>query len=948
MHNLRSRRPLGFCGLCALWLSMAMMSYPSLASAEGSHTAAANPGAPVTSPNDERDYRTLILDNGLEVLLVSDPEADKAAAAMNVSVGSAQNPESIPGLAHFLEHMLFLGTERYPEADSYQQFISRHGGNHNAFTAGQDTNYFFDIEPKALPEALDRFSQFFIAPLFNEKYVERERNAVHSEYQARLRDDGRRLNEAMDQALNPEHPATRFSVGSLETLKDGEKPLRQQLIDFYEDHYGANVMHLTVVAPQPLDKLESWVRERFDAIPDRNLERPAIPEHLLTAENLPARMEVKSLENSRQVHFLFPTDDPVTDYRNKSLEYVGNLLGHEGEGSLLAALREKGWADGLSAGSMRGDGDDALFAVSISLTPEGAKHLPRIQASLFAMIERIREKGLEKWRYDEQAQLNEQEFRFQQRGEPIHLASRMAMNMAYYPLEDVQYGNYRMDGFEKDYVRELLSKLTPNHLLRVYSAPDIDAQKTTQWFDAPYRLTAVDSWPDAAPLKNLALPERNPYIAENLTLLDLETAKPSALIDRDTFSLWYRPDSEFGTPRVEWRFSLQNPKAADSAHNAALAQLLAGWLDDSLNEVLYPARLAGQEFSAYAHGRGITLSLSGWRDRQEQVLRRVLEQLQQEDIDQDAFARVKLGLTREWRNAPQSPLYEQMQRTLSSALIRPQWPDAALLEAIASLEVEQLREFRQQFIERLHIESMAVGNLSRELARREGLLVANMLSPKLGDEAIPALKTLAVPASAPTLHPASTRNDQAVLRYLQGPDDSLDSQATLAVLGQLIGTPFYSQLRTQEQLGYVVRAGYQPLLDAPGVNLLVQSPDADVSHIQSRIDAFLEGFDQRIDQLDEEGLAPYRDAVHDRLLERDPSLSALTSRLWYELAFDDTDFDRRERLAERVSSLDAETVRRAWQRLRNAPIQQVTFAPGMEPSNVLDITESYLPLPEQE
>uniref|UniRef100_UPI00065018B8 insulinase family protein n=1 Tax=Halomonas sp. PR-M31 TaxID=1471202 RepID=UPI00065018B8 len=906
MHNLQSRRPIG---LCLLWLGITLTGYTGLTSADDSNTVAANADTPITSPNDQRDYRTLTLDNGLEVLLISDPDADKAAAAMNVSVGSDQNPESIPGLAHFLEHMLFLGTERYPEADSYQQFISRHGGNHNAFTADQDTNYFFDIEPKALPEALDRFSQFFIAPLFNDAYVERERNAVHSEYQARLRDDGRRLYEAMDQALNQEHPATRFSVGSLKTLTDGEEPLRQQLIDFYEDYYGANVMHLSIVAPQPLDKLESWVRERFDAIPDRDLSRPTIPEHLLTAENLPARMEVKSLENSRQVHFLFPTDDPVTDYRNKSLEYLGSLLGHEGEGSLLAALRKEGWADGLSAGSMRGDGDDALFAVSISLTPEGAKHLPRIQSSLFAMIEHVRENGLEKWRYDEQAQLNEQEFRFQQRGEPIHLASRMAMNMAYYPLEDVQYGNYRMDGFEKNYVQELLSKLTPNQLLRIYSAPDVDAQKTTQWFDAPYRLTAVDRWPEAAPLKDLALPERNPYIAENLELLDLETAKPSALIDRDTYSLWYRPDSEFGTPRVEWRFSLQNPKAADSAHSAALAQLLAGWLDDSLNEVLYPARLAGQDFSAYAHGRGITLSLSGWRDRQEQVLRRVLEQLKQEDIDQDTFARVKLGLMREWRNAPQSPLYQQMQRTLSNALIRPQWPDAALLEAIDSLEVEQLREFRQQFITQLHIESMAVGNLSKELARREGLLVANMLSPELDDNAIPELATLKVPASPPTLHPASTRNDQAVLRYLQGPDDSLGSQATLAVLGQLIGTPFYSQLRTQEQLGYVVRAGYQPLLDAPGLNMLVQSPNAKVEHIQSRIDAFLTGFDQRIDQLSEEELTPYRDAVRDRLLERDPSLSSLTSRLWYELAFDDIDFDRRERLAERVSTLDAKTVR---------------------------------------
>ncbi|SFH97279.1 Secreted Zn-dependent peptidases, insulinase-like [Modicisalibacter xianhensis] len=942
MRLPRSRRALGQ-GLC--WLGLAVAGGQALAANEAVDTHRASE-APIVSPNDDRDYRTLALDNGLQVLLVSDPDADKAAASMNVSVGSAQNPESIPGLAHFLEHMLFLGTERYPEADSYQQYISQHGGNHNAFTASQDTNYFFSIEPDALSGALDRFSQFFVAPLFNPEYVDRERNAVHSEYQARLRDDARRLNEAMDQALNPDHPDTGFSVGSLETLRDGEKPLREALIDFYRNHYGANVMDLAVVAPQSLDTLETWVREDFSAVLDRGLSRPEIPEPLLTPELVPAKMQVQSLENRRQVHFLFSSPDPLEDYRHKSLDYIASLLGHEGEGSLLASLREQGWADGLSAGSMRGDGDDALFAVSISLTPDGAQQLDRIQASLFAMIERIREHGIEAWRYDEQSRLAEQQFRFQQRGEPIHLASRLAMNMALYPLQDVQYGSYRMDGLEPDQVRQLLASLTPESLLRVYSGPDVEGDQRGEWFDAPYTLTPVDQWPEAEPLPDLALPEPNPYIAEDLELLDLTSRDPVALIDGEHFSLWYRPDSEFGTPRAEWRFSLQNPEASSSAHDAALARLLAGWLNDSLNETLYPARLAGQDVSAYAHARGITLSLSGWRDQQELVLGQVVAQLQTGDIAKETFARVKMGLEREWRNAPQSPLYAQMQSTLGAALIRPQWSDAALLEAIGPIDVEDLREFRTRFLDQLYIESMAVGNLTPEQARRKGLTVANALSPQLSETAIPELKPLDVPSSAPTLHPHSTRNDVAVLRYLQGPDRSLDSQAALAVLGQMIDTPFYAQLRTEEQLGYIVTAGYQPLLDAPGINLLVQSPSADIDTIQSRIDAFLKTFDARIEQADDETIAPYRDAVRDRLRERDPSLSSLTNRLWYELAYDHTEFDRRERLAERVSQLDAATLRQAWQSLRAAPAQVVTFASGMSPSDVSALTEGYQPLPE--
>src|SRR5690606_4911268 len=136
------------------------------------------------SPNDRREYRAVVLDNGLKVLLVSDPQTDKAAASLDVDVGSGSDPLAYSGLTHFLEHMLFLGTEKYPRAGEYQEFIGSHGGGHNAYTAYENTNYYFDIDKGWLEEALDRFSQFFIAPLFTPEYVDRERNAVHSEYQS--------------------------------------------------------------------------------------------------------------------------------------------------------------------------------------------------------------------------------------------------------------------------------------------------------------------------------------------------------------------------------------------------------------------------------------------------------------------------------------------------------------------------------------------------------------------------------------------------------------------------------------------------------------------------------------------------------------------------------------------------------------------------------------------
>ena len=186
---------------------------------------------------------------------------------MDVYTGTNNDPDEFPGLAHFLEHMLFLGTDKFPDAGDYQQFISNQAGSHNAFTAPEHTNYFFSLNPKALSPALDRFSRFFIAPTFDPDYVDREINAVHAEYQSKLRDPARLSFEATKQGLNPKHPFTRFGAGNLDTLK---KPgLLEALRTFYDNEYSANRMALVVLGEESLDDLETMVRKRFADVPNR-------------------------------------------------------------------------------------------------------------------------------------------------------------------------------------------------------------------------------------------------------------------------------------------------------------------------------------------------------------------------------------------------------------------------------------------------------------------------------------------------------------------------------------------------------------------------------------------------------------------------------------------------------------------------------------------------------
>ena len=179
----------------------------------------------------------------------------------------SRDPPEVPGLAHFLEHMLFLGTERYPEESAYSNFISTHGGAYNASTDYEFTSFYFSVAAQQLEGALDRFSAFFVCPLFTESCTDREVNAVHQEFEKNLLNDLFRDNRLLYSLIAKHHPLNKFVSGNRETLVDMPSKagvsLREELFKFYEANYSSHIMCLTVLGKQSLDELQQIVVPRF-------------------------------------------------------------------------------------------------------------------------------------------------------------------------------------------------------------------------------------------------------------------------------------------------------------------------------------------------------------------------------------------------------------------------------------------------------------------------------------------------------------------------------------------------------------------------------------------------------------------------------------------------------------------------------------------------------------
>lgn len=160
----------------------------------------------LTKQLQDRKTAKMILSNGVRGVVISDPQTPVTGAALSVEAGSWMDGK-YDGTAHFLEHMLFLGTKKYPNEYDYERYIYDSNGQLNGYTASDHSLYFFtSVTPAAFDGALDRFARFFYEPLFNESCVEREMNAVDEEYRKNIEQDGWRVLHVRKELADPSHP----------------------------------------------------------------------------------------------------------------------------------------------------------------------------------------------------------------------------------------------------------------------------------------------------------------------------------------------------------------------------------------------------------------------------------------------------------------------------------------------------------------------------------------------------------------------------------------------------------------------------------------------------------------------------------------------------------------------------------------------------------------------
>lgn len=863
------------------------------------------------SPNDKKQYKHLVLSNGLAVLLVHQPDAEKSAAALCVRAGHFDDPPERQGLAHFTEHMLFLGSQKYPIAGSFQNFVSHHGGNNNAWTGTEHSTYFFDIDTDYFADGLQHFADMFSAPLFAENYIEKERQAIEAEFTLKLKDDGRRIYQVHKETVNPAHPFAKFSVGNLQTLADSpQQSLRDSLLGFYQQYYLANQMTLVLVAPDTLQTQQSWAEQWFASLPHGDCPRDWLEQPLYLPEQLGIELLIEPHKEMHKLVLTFALPGIQRWYPYKLVSFIAHLLGDEGPGSLYAVLKSAGWINQLSAGGGIDGSNFKDFSISCELTQAGMAATEQIISMVFQYLAMLQQAPFPAQLYRERQQLLHWSFCYQEPSTTEQTATELAVNMHHYPVEDIVFGDYRMETPPDSLYREILSYFQPDNMRLMLIAPGLNCTQKARWYHTPYQVKAIpasflQSLMQATPSKQLQLPEANPYLVHELALLPASATreKPECMYQDQSLTLWFKPDADFHTPKGHIYLQLSLPHSVQSCWHLAATRLWVELLNDEIQQAFYPASTAGLGYSLHVQKQGISLHSYGLSNNQIQLLLDVLQHICHFKIIPGRFAELKQQLMRHWRashkNKPVASLFSQL-----SALLHPLNPaiDMLLVE-LEAMQLDDFANFNQQLLQTLHIEAFMVGNWQPH----EAMELQQRLSGWLADKA--SCRPLSVPErSTRGLGPVwltidVDHHDHALVIYLPAQDKSPQHIARFMFANHLLAPRYFQQLRTEQQLGYLVGTGYVPVNTLPGLAFYIQSPTADCVQLYHATIDFYHALLLELESLNQQEFEELKQGLMSQLQDKDTSLSSRAKRLWLAIGQDDLQFSLTQQITEALIAL---------------------------------------------
>ncbi|MWN89484.1 pitrilysin [Gilliamella sp. Pra-s65] len=824
------------------------------------------------SERDKRQYEVIELANKMRVLLVSDPKAVKSLASLALPVGSLQDPKDQQGLAHYTEHMVLMGSKNYPEPASFSQFLSRHAGSYNASTASHRTAFYFEVENSAFDKALDHLADAISEPNLDPKFADKERNAVNAEMTMARSNDGFRIGQVDSETINQSHPASQFSGGNLETLSDKENSkLQDALVNFHKDYYSANIMVGVMYSNQSINKLAKLAENSFGKIPNKNINAPIVDKPAITPNVLNKQISMVPAQPKKLLFLQFPIENNLAKFADKTDEYITYLISNSSHNTLSDQLQKQGLIEGISSSiNPIRYGNSGIFSINVSLTDDGLAQKDKVIGAIFNYLQLIQKQGISDAYYEELKKVLALEFKYQDVERDMSYVEWLSDQMLLYPVQNILNSDFIATNFDKTAIASRLKSLTANNARIWVISPNQTTNKMAYFVDAPYKIDNISSEQKASWLalgKNFtfSLPELNPYIPDNFTILkqngnQTQSTKFSKRGNHFHFASQYFHNE----PKAAIVVSLRNNEAVSDAKAVVAFNLLDYIVSRNLEQLRFQAGVAGISLST-DNDNGLMISASGFSQHLPKMVTAILDNYRNATIDEQSLALAKSWYLQELDKAEHAKSYRLAVNPVNALSVLPHYFERDEKRQItANMTINDVLTYRDNLLTHSVPYMLSLGNLSNEDSLD---LYHSIQTTFVHDvEFIPAdnIKIKKSLDAKITQHAKSTDN-ALMMSYIPTGYDRISSRMLSYTLSKIISPWFYDQLRTNEQLGYAVFASPVSVGDSVGMSFIIQSNQYDPAYLFKRYQEFYPVMLSKLKALSKKDIDQYKNAVLDEL-----------------------------------------------------------------------------------
>lgn len=843
---------------------------------------------------DTREFLGGVLNNNIKYVLVNDKTLDKSYMSVCMNVGTFQNPKGYDGLAHFLEHMLFMGSKKYPDINHYAKKISEKGGFSNAYTDSFHTVYYFNVFDDALLEIIDIFSRFFIDPLFDNDAVNKELNAINNEHLKNINDDGWIKHQFTFDIANENSCINTFGTGSKNTLNHSD--IRDKMVEFYNNHYTTDNISICIASSKNIDELKKIIDDTFGNIKKSFCKNRMKLNKPFYSNNINKTYHLKSTSYIHELSYLWEIPEEEHFIKSKEYEILGHMITQRNKDSLYFYLKNNGYVRGLNVEIK----EEGVFAIHFKLTEFGFNNINFIENSLFKYLDKIKKSNVNDIALYLQ-KLYQKNFDYLHKVETDDLCNLIAINHFKYKTNNVYDGEHIiMD------INITLNKYINDDFIRIIQSPDsfnkVNYLRTREY---NVKYCELDKSKIIKKLKKnssieFSFDTNNEFLNIKPQLIkDIKNLSPMLLQDRQ----WYGGTSVFDEPSVFISLKFSNPLYFNKPKNYILTYICLSIMSFLSNDILHkPLQLPytiSFEPSTSLSCFNVSITALNDLDKLKIFINKVIEYLHNLDSYVNLLSDTYIkNIINNFKNNIENNKYlnawEYLASTLQNKLFNTEYKDDIIIKECKKIKKDNIKKHLSLFFKEASLTSFIYGNIENNNINQLFEKFNNLYKNKI--YLFPNIKRL---ESDIIKHPNKKEKSNCVVYFFYIGKFTPETYNLLLLTRNILYQEFFNELRTKYQLGYIVSMTIYGIRNEFYIMQRVQS-DKTIEEIEEKMNEFNDSIKKIIDECN---FDTFYNSVKNNLKKKDTNIYERYVRLNSEISLREFLFDRRGLLLDNLKEI---------------------------------------------